>query len=51
MTNGKGPLNLKIDMSWRYSDDTVMQMATAEGLIKAGGKNIDSNKICQCIAK
>lgn len=33
LTNNKGIKELKIDMSWRYSDDTVMHMATAKGLI------------------
>lgn len=33
ITNNKGIKELKIDMSWRYSDDTVMHIATAKGLL------------------
>ena len=29
LTKNKGPLHLKIDLSWKYSDDTVMHIATA----------------------
>jgi hypothetical protein len=33
MTQGKGTAGLKVDMSWRYSDDTVMQIATVKALL------------------
>ena len=35
LTQGQGPLRLTIDKSWRYSDDTVMHIATARGMLKA----------------
>jgi ADP-ribosylarginine hydrolase len=38
ITSQKGPNDLKIDMSWRYSDDTVMHIATAEALLKSDQK-------------
>lgn len=34
MTKGKGPLHLTINMAWKYSDDTVMHIATAKALSK-----------------
>ena len=38
LTNGKGPLHLKLNLDWRYSDDTVMHIATAQGLIQSNIK-------------
>jgi len=39
MTNGKGVLELKINLAWPYSDDTVMHIATAKGLIASNKSN------------
>ena len=33
MTGGKGMSNMKIDGSWKYSDDTVMHLATVRALL------------------
>ena len=50
MTNNKGPLHLDITMGWKYSDDTVMHIATAKGLISVK-KNTSLPETCQCIGK
>lgn len=34
MTKNKGPLYLTINLAWKYSDDTVMHIATARALSK-----------------
>lgn len=43
LTNNKGPLALNITFAWKYSDDTVMHIATAEGLIKTKSNNKNKN--------
>ena len=46
MTDNKGVLALQITMGWKYSDDTVMHIATAEGLLKTNKKD-SIPQICQ----
>lgn len=49
LTNQKGIMHLKIDLSWKYSDDTVMHIATAKGLI-ISKKEKDIEKFARNIA-
>jgi ADP-ribosylarginine hydrolase len=50
LTKNKGIKELKINLEWRYSDDTVMHIATADALI-AQRKNLNNiNKVAQQIA-
>ena len=50
MTNNKGPLYLKLNLDWRYSDDTVMHIATAQGLVQSNTKE-EINVVSKRIAK
>ena len=50
LTDNKGPLALEMTIDWRYSDDTVMHIATAEGLLHQS-KDAALSDICQSIAK
>ena len=40
MTDNKGVKILSLNMSWRYSDDTVMHMATARGLLFSKNRDL-----------
>ena len=47
LTKNFGPQYLEINFSWKYSDDTVMHIATAKALINQA-KNINNlNKVAQ----
>ena len=50
-TKNIGIKNLKIDKKWRYSDDTVLQLANAKTLLKTDPNNFQKNEIIQKIAK
>ena len=50
ITQGKGPLHLKLNLDWRYSDDTVMHIATATALTKLTPKDTIP-VIAQTVAK
>jgi len=48
LTKNKGPLYLTIDLGWKYSDDTVMHIATAKALTQSKIRD-DIPIICQKI--
>jgi ADP-ribosylarginine hydrolase len=50
LTNGKGPLFLRLNLDWRYSDDTVMHIATAQGLVQSTVKD-DFDTVSRRVAK
>lgn len=50
ITNDKGPLFLRLNLDWRYSDDTVMHIATAQGLVQSNAKE-DVQIVSKKIAK
>ena len=47
ITNNKGVKELTIDLKWIYSDDTVMHIATARGLINQAKNLSNINKVSQ----
>lgn len=47
ITNQKGIKELNINMQWKYSDDTVMHIATAQALINQLKNLKDLNKVSQ----